>query len=269
MLSGDQLSVVIDGLVLVDIDALQVEPGLLLGMVGPNGAGKSTALRVLSGEQTPTTGRVVMNGTSLADWPARERALTRAVLPQSSSLNFAFRVSDVVLMGRCPHSGNTSTADDMDIAGQAMQMTDTAHLAERIYTDLSGGEKQRVHLARVLSQLWTDETTEPKYLLLDEPTSALDLAHQHQILSIVRAFAQQHNVGVLVILHDLNLAAMYVDRLVMLRQGRVHAAGTPAEVLDAATVEAVFDYPVTIGEHPGRKGCPMVIVSPMKEHDRG
>lgn len=264
MLYGERFSVVIDGHRLVDIDSLQVLPGKVMAVTGPNGAGKTTALRVLSGELLPATGQVVMNDIPLGDWSARTRALTRAVLPQSSSLGFSFRVDDVVLMGRAPHNGNAG--EDRVVVDHAMQLADIAHLAGRSYTDLSGGEQQRVHLARVLAQLWSPDASDAKYLLLDEPTSALDLAHQHQTLSIVRSFARQNNVGVLVILHDLNLASLYADRLVMLKQGRVFAVGKPDEVLDAATVEAAFDCPVTIIEHPDKPGCPMVVVAQI--HDR-
>lgn len=263
MLQAENISVVIGDKTLINIASLNLVPGNLVGVVGPNGAGKSTTLKVMSGEQVPTTGKVVMNGRDLDTWRVNEKALTRAVLPQASSLSFAFRVVDVVMMGRSPHYKTAHATDDREVVELAMRMTDTVGLADRVYTDLSGGEKQRVHLARVLAQLWAADNLLPKYLLLDEPTSALDLAHQHQTLSIVRAFTRQQNVGALVILHDLNLASLYVDTLIMLKHGELKAVGAPADILNAEMVESVFDYPVSIVEHPEKTDCPMVIVSPI------
>ena len=240
------------GVVLSGID-LQLHPGEVLGVLGPNGAGKSTLLAALTGELPASAGRVTLDHRALDDWPGPERARRLAVLPQSSSLNFAFRVEEVVAMGRLPH--DSGRARDVLIVQQALQAADAAHLTGRSYLALSGGERQRVHLARVLAQLWPGG--EGQILLLDEPTSMLDPLHQHTCLQAVRALAES-GAAVLVILHDLNLAARYCDRLLLLEQGRAHALGTPAEVLRAEPLQAVFGLEVLVQTHPER-GHPLIV----------
>jgi len=269
MLSVDDVSVVIGKKTLLDVKRFNIVPGEVLGVIGPNGAGKSTLLKVCSGECIANTGTVTMNGITLDKWQHKDRALTRAVLPQSSSLMFDFKVMDVVLMGRCPFNSGLFTEDDRHIAQRAMRLTDTIHLTDRNYPQLSGGEKQRVHLARVLAQLWQHQDSEKRYLLLDEPTSALDLSHQHKTLSIAGAFARDQNVGVMVILHDLNLAALYVDKLAMIKDGHIVANGTPENVLTEENVQAVFNYPVLIDKHPLQKHTPLVITSTFLKSDVG
>lgn len=233
-------------LVLQGID-LQVQPGAVLGVLGPNGAGKSTLLAALSGEVAACQGSVSLDGQPLASWPGQTRAQRLAVLPQSSSLSFAFAVREVVAMGRLPHASGRQR--DAEIVQQALRAADAEHLASRSYLTLSGGERQRVHLARVLAQLWPGE--QGCSLLLDEPTSALDPLHQHTTLAAVRAFAQR-GAAVLVILHDLNLAARYCDRLLLLHQGRAQAQGSPDQVLQADLLHSVFGLDVLIQRHPER-----------------
>ncbi|HWD31301.1 MAG TPA: heme ABC transporter ATP-binding protein [Pseudomonas sp.] len=232
---------------------LQLHPGQVLGVLGPNGAGKSTLLAALCGELPITEGHVSLDQRALADWPGQERAKRLAVLPQSSSLNFAFSVNEVVGMGRLPHA--TGRVRDAEIVSEALAAADAMHLAERSYLALSGGERQRVHLARVLAQLWPG--AEGQTLLLDEPTSMLDPLHQHTILQAVRDFAER-GAAVLVILHDLNLAARYCDQLLLLQDGLPHAYGPPAEVLTADALAAVYGLQVLIHQHPER-GHPLII----------
>ncbi|MRI33090.1 heme ABC transporter ATP-binding protein [Endozoicomonas sp. OPT23] len=246
-------SVHIDGKTLLDDVSIQVNPGEVVTVLGPNGAGKSTLLKVISGERKPTTGEVLLNGRS--DWPLSQQALMMGVLPQSSSLSFPFTVEEVVLLGRIPCTSDHQ--ENLDIVSKALKEVDGFHLKDRQYTTLSGGEKQRVHMARVLSQIWTESELGKRYLLLDEPTSALDPAHQQLTLKMARKQADQ-GMGVLVILHDLNLAARYSDRLVILKEGAIAAQGTPAEALTRETVDAIFDIDVTIAEHPVYQ-CPLVI----------
>jgi len=240
------------GVVLSGID-LQLHPGEVLGVLGPNGAGKSTLLAAMTGELPASAGQVMLDQRALDDWAGPERARRLAVLPQSSSLNFAFRVEEVVAMGRLPH--DSGRVRDAQIVQQALQAADAVHLAGRSYLALSGGERQRVHLARVLAQLWPGG--EGQILLLDEPTSMLDPLHQHTCLRAVRRLAES-GAAVLVILHDLNLAARYCDRLLLLEQGRAHALGTPAEVLRAEPLQAVFGLEVLVQTHPER-GHPLII----------
>jgi iron complex transport system ATP-binding protein len=238
--------------VLANID-IQLRPGEVLGVLGPNGAGKSTLLGALCGELPTSEGRVSLDERPLTDWPGQERARRLAVLPQSSSLNFAFSVNEVVGMGRLPHA--SGRVRDAEIVAEALSAADALHLAGRSYLALSGGERQRVHLARVLAQLWPG--AEGQTLLLDEPTSMLDPLHQHTILQAVRDFAER-GAAVLVILHDLNLAARYCDQLLLLQQGLPHAYGPPAQVLTAEALATVYGLEVLIHQHPER-GHPLII----------
>ncbi len=238
--------------VLTGID-LQLQPGQVLGVLGPNGAGKSTLLGALCGELRPAHGQVYLDQRRLGDWPGGERAQRLAVLPQSSTLSFAFPVEAVVAMGRLPHA--SGRVRDAQIIREALQAADAEHLTGRSYLALSGGERQRVHLARVLAQLWPGGAGQ--VLLLDEPTSMLDPLHQHTTLQAVRAFAEQ-GASVLVILHDLNLAARYCDRLLLLDRGRPHALGSPEEVLRAEPLHSVFGLQVLVQRHPER-GHPLIV----------
>ncbi|MDI6528036.1 heme ABC transporter ATP-binding protein [Pseudomonas otitidis] len=253
MLRAEGLSIRRGHTVVLEGVDLTLRPGEVLGVLGPNGAGKSTLLGALCGELAPASGQMLLAGRPLAGWSGPERARQLAVLPQSSSLGFAFSVEDVVTMGRLPHA--TGRARDAEIVGETLHAVDAAHLAGRSYLALSGGERQRVHLARVLAQLWPGG--EGQVLLLDEPTSALDPLHQHTTLQAAWAFARQ-GVAVLVILHDLNLAARYCDRLLLLAEGRPQALGTPEEVLRADMLEAVFGLEVLVQRHPER-GHPLIV----------
>lgn len=238
--------------VLTDID-LDLRAGEVLGVLGPNGAGKSTLMAALCGELPLAAGSVALAGRPLRAWRGTERAQRLAVLPQRSSLDFAFRVEEVVAMGRMPHASGSE--EDARIVGRALQAADIEHLAGRSYLTLSGGERQRVHVARIFAQLWPGAAG--KVLLLDEPVSMLDPLHQHLTLQAVRELAAD-GVAVLVILHDLNLAARYCDRLLLLRSGRVRAFGTPHEVLQAEILKQVFDLEVLVQTHPGL-GHPLII----------
>ncbi|WP_110947289.1 heme ABC transporter ATP-binding protein [Pseudomonas bohemica] len=253
MIRAENLSVHRDSqCALSDID-LTLEPGRLLGVLGPNGAGKSTLLGALCGELKPTQGQLWLDDRPLTQWTGPQRARRLAVLPQSSTLSFAFKVQEVVAMGRLPHDGGQQR--DAEIIQAALEAADALHLHDRSYLALSGGERQRVHLARVLAQLWPGEGGQT--LLLDEPTSMLDPLHQHTTLQAVRGFADRGG-AVMVILHDLNLAARYCDRLLLLESGRPFASGTPEEVLVPDALKAVFGLEVLVQRHPER-GHPLII----------
>jgi iron complex transport system ATP-binding protein len=239
-------------IVLTDI-TLELKPGEVLGVLGPNGAGKSTLLGALCGELKADLGSVWLDERELSGWGGAQRARRLAVLPQVSTLDFAFRVEEVVGMGRLPHQ--SGRVRDDEIVAAALHATDAAHLSGRSYLALSGGERQRVHLARVLAQLWPGEAGQT--LLLDEPTSMLDPLHQHTTLQAVREFAD-HGAAVLVILHDLNLAARYCDRLLLLEGGRPVALDTPQQVLQPEPLKAVFGLDVLVQQHPER-GHPLII----------
>jgi iron complex transport system ATP-binding protein len=238
-----------------DLD-LDLAAGEVIAVLGANGAGKSTLLRTLSAELTPDHGEVRLNGRALNAWPARELAKRRAVLPQHSPLDFPFTAFEVVLMGRIPFGGPSS--EDLQRATHALAEVEIAHLAERRYTTLSGGERQRVHLARILVQIWDPlPEREPRFLLLDEPTASLDIAHQHATLALARRWAR-HDLGVLVVLHDLNLAAQYADRVAVLKAGRLLAAGAPETVLAPELIGEAFGLPVQILTHP-ELGCALIV----------
>ena len=235
--------------------SLTVAGGEIVAVVGPNGAGKSTLLKALCGDITPTRGAVALNGRRLQAWPRRERARIVAVLPQDSTLAFPFTVLEVVLMGRTPHdSGNRQ---DQAIARAALNAAGMSAFEQRIYPTLSGGERQRVHVARVLAQVWEESGDGPRYLLLDEPTASLDLAYQHHTLETVRQFAAK-GAGVLAVLHDLNLAAQFADRIVVLRDGHQLACGCPQAVLTPGIIQAAFAFSATVMPHPSR-ACPLVV----------
>ncbi len=234
---------------------LQVQAGECVAVVGPNGAGKTTLFRLLSGELTPVTGDILFNGRDLARWPLAQLARMRAVLPQSSTLQFAFTVQEVVTMGRMPHA--TGLRIDADIVQDVLRVCDVQKLAARPYTELSGGERQRVQLARVMAQVWQPVVEGERLLLLDEPTSALDLSHQIELMQLVRQVCAS-GIAVLVILHDLNLAARFADRILMLHSGKTIAVGTPQQVLQPDLIECVFNVKTQVIPHP-LYGCPLVV----------
>jgi iron complex transport system ATP-binding protein len=176
------------------------------------------------------------------------------MLSQHSTLSFPFLASEVVELGAIPL--NLSNADTAKLAQKYMQITDVAHLSNRLYPSLSGGEKQRLHMARVLTQL--DQSGDQKILMLDEPTSALDLAHQHNTLQIAREMADKHNTAVVVVLHDLNLAAQYSDRMVILHRGKLVCDAPPKQALVPEVIKQVYGYQSIISEHPSL-GFPMVL----------
>lgn len=223
---------------LQDID-LRLEAGQVLAILGPNGAGKSSLLRILGGEWPASSGQVRLDGRPLSAWAPAALARRRAVLPQAESLRFGFHVEEVVAFGRMPWpdpASRTSGAVD-----EAMAFAGVEALRRRPYTSLSGGERARVQLARVVAQIW--EAHEDRLLLLDEPTASLDLAHQHQVLAAVRGFAQRR-AGVVMVLHDLNLALRYADVAILLNRGCLHASGPVDQVLDPPNVLQVYGMAV-------------------------
>ncbi len=235
-------------------------PGELHAVIGRNGAGKSTLLKLLSGELPPATGSILLDGLPLSAHKPRDLARRRAVLAQHTTLTFDYRVLEVALLGRLPHLGHRAeTEADAALARDALHRVGLSGYADRGYLTLSGGEQQRVHLARVLTQLSGESGpgSPAKILFLDEPTSSLDLHHQHHILALARELAAA-GAAVFAILHDLNLAARYADRITLLGDGRLLATGTPVEVLTRDLLQAAFNHPVLIQTHPACN-CPLVI----------
>lgn len=259
MLEARNLRFSVSGKYLLSDVSIKVSPGQVVGVAGPNGAGKSMLLKILSGDLKQTGGDVYLDGRPLSEHDPSRLAKSRAVLPQMSSLTFPFKVHEVVLMGRSPHVRGVESRHDYKISKAALEKSATEHLAERTFPTLSGGEQQRVHLARVLAQIWEPIRGAQRYLLLDEPTTSLDLAHQHRILTLARKFAED-GVGVLAVLHDLNLAAEFADRILLLKDGKTYAEGVPDEILTPEIVSSVFDVAVRILRHPD-SGKPLIVVT--------
>jgi len=244
-LQAENLRLSVGNRCLIDDVSLQLHSGEVVALIGPNGAGKSTLMRLLTGYLQPDQGRCQLAGKSLADWAPQELARTRAVMLQSSELAFNFSVRQVIMLGRAPH-GNAHHALAMQ---QVMEQTDCLSLADRDYRELSGGEQQRVQLARVLVQLWQPKPL-PRWLFLDEPTSALDLFHQQHTLRLLRQLTRQSPLAVCCVLHDLNLAALYADRIMLLHEGKVVATGTPSEVLTAEILGHWYQADLGVNLHP-------------------
>ena len=230
-----------DKAVLADVD-VEIHHGEVMALVGPNGAGKSTLLGVLAGDITVNNGAVHVLGRGLAEWKLRDLARNRAVLTQEHHLAFPFPVQQVVEMGRAPWRGRPEEdLDDLEVAA-AMHVTDVTHLAHRSYASLSGGEKGRASFARVLAQ-------QTDIVMLDEPTAALDLGHQETVMATARRSADA-GAAVVVVLHDLSLAAAWSDRIMLLEKGRVVGDGAPAEVLRSDLLSRVYGYPIDVISHP-------------------
>lgn len=239
VLAAQNISLRLGGRPVLQNVSLEVKPGELVAILGPNGAGKSTLLNVLSGEQAVDSGDVALGGKPLRSFAPRDLARARALMPQKPSLSFPFKVRDVVEMGRDPFRRHGCPIENENAVDWALGEADIRHLERRTYTQLSGGEQQRVQLARVLAQIWTPEATEQRFLMLDEPTSSLDLSHQHGVLHLARSLAARAT-GIVAVVHDLNLAALYATRVVVIAHGKLVANGTPNEVLTAHMIASVF-----------------------------
>lgn len=226
-------------------------PGELVAIVGPNGSGKTTLLRALCGELS-CNGRVTFNGRDLQSLKPVEAAAIRAVLPQATSLAFPFTVREIVKMGLIGGRSGAVGPEADRLPEQALARVDLEGFAGRFYQELSGGEQQRVQLARVLCQVWMPILDgQPRYLFLDEPVSSLDIKHQLIIMDIARDFTRAGG-GVVAILHDLNLAAMYADRIHVMHGGRLDTVGAPQDVLSDAMIERVFGCRLRVGAVPAR-----------------
>jgi len=247
------------GRVILDAVELTLEPGKIIVVVGPNGAGKTTLLKILCGEINPDQGQVALDGRRLSDWPSSELAEVRAVLPQTSTLAFPFTVYEVAALGMISNPASFNARQRATLPSEMLRQVGLEGLAKRFYQTLSGGEQQRVQMARVLCQVpEANDGSRARWLFLDEPTSNLDISHQFAILQIARARAHAGG-GVFTILHDLNMAALFADRLIVLSEGRVAADGTPSEVLTNEMIEEVFKVPLRVGVVPSPRTAPFVL----------
>lgn len=233
--------------------SLEMRSGEILALVGPNGAGKSTLIRTVSGVHAQSQGSIYINGKNIRNLSVMERARFMAVVPQARGLPAAFTVYQTVMIGRTPYLswlGHASQADQRAVFS-ALERTQTQDLAERRVGELSGGEQQRVLLARALAQ-------DAPLLLLDEPTTHLDLQHQSGLLNLVRNLCKEKHLAVLMVLHDLNLAGLYADRVALLSNGKLESVGTPGEVLTSDRLTQIYHVPVHVIAHP-EYGSPFVL----------
>lgn len=253
-LKGENLSWRVGSRLLIDEVSLTLRAGEMVSLIGPNGAGKSTLLRLLTGFLTPESGTCLLEGRPLASWPRERLAQTRAVMRQQSHVEFPLTVREVVAMGRAPWPEQTSKP----VIEEVMTLTGCDVLANRDYRYLSGGEKQRVQLARALAQLWHRDGPRG-WLFLDEPTSALDLYHQQHALRLLHQLTRRGQLTVCCVLHDLNLAALWSDSLLLLHQGRLVAGGTPEEVMTEAILTRWYQADLNVHHH-SQDAVPQIVL---------
>lgn len=246
MLRVEKLNYDVKGRKLLKDVSLQVRKGEMVVLLGSNGAGKSTLMRLLACDQKPSSGFISLNRQPLDEYDQRTLARCRALLTQQQQVSLAFKVREIVFMGRYPHFDAVAQPQDYTIVDEVMELCGISDFSDRVYMSLSGGEQQRVQLARVLAQIWDNPDS---LLLLDEPISALDMHYQQKVLAIAKALSRRGYMVVLV-LHDLNFAANYADRIIMLKHGRKLFDGTPMEVLNAKNIYTVFSVDAQVEMNP-------------------
>lgn len=241
----DAVSFSLSGRTLLHPLTLDIPQGQVVGLIGHNGSGKSTLLKMLARQQPASAGHLLLDEQPLNDWKDRDFARQVAYLPQQLPAASSLRVRELVGFGRYPWHGllGRFTANDHAKVRRALELTDTMHFAERMVDSLSGGERQRVWLAMLLAQ-------DSRYLLLDEPTSALDIAHQVEVLGLVQQLSRQLGLSVIVVLHDINMAARYCDRLLALHSGRLLLDGSPSELMTDSNLHAIYGLPMQVVHHP-------------------
>lgn len=231
-----------------------LSPGEFWGVIGPNGSGKTTLIKIINGLAAPQRGRVALDGRNIRYMRRLDMARLIAVVPQDSSLVFPFSVEEVVLMGRAPHLGRFEFESDGDlaIARNAMERTGVLPFARRSMTELSGGERQRVLIARALAQ-------QPRLLLLDEPTAFLDIKYQKATFDLLTELNREEGLGIIAVTHDLNLASLYCERLLLLSGGKIHSLGTPEEVITEERIADVYETDIRV-EQDRESGRPRVMI---------
>jgi iron complex transport system ATP-binding protein len=238
----------------------ELREGEIVGMIGPNGSGKSTLLKIMDGLLKVQKGEILLLNRPLSDYTRGDIARRIAMVPQESTFRFPFSAFEVVLMGRFPYLGPFpfEGKEDQEIAQHSMELTGTLDLAPRSINELSGGEKQRVLIARALTQ-------KAQIILLDEPTSFLDIRHKVEIFELISTLSRTEGLSVVIVSHDLSLAAQYCRRMLLLDKGGVYKVGVPAEVITADTISAVYQCPVFVDENPMSKTPRVTVVSKRKE----
>ena len=245
-----------DKLILNGITA-EFKPGEFNMILGPNGSGKSTFLKIFSGEVKATEGSVKYNNQQIADFKKEELAKHRAVMSQQPELSFPLMVEEVVMMGRYPHFTFNPNKKDEEICNEVMKRMNLVIFKERNYLTLSGGEKQRVQYARVLAQIWQKPINGYRYLFLDEPLTSLDINYQQEFLQIAREFTKA-DTTIIAVMHDINLAIQYADKLFFLKEGQLVAHGSPKDILTGELIQQVFNVKAAIINNPFT-GNPLVV----------
>ena len=236
--------------------SLDIKRGGFIGIIGPNGSGKTTLLRLMSRVLVPQKGNIILEDEDIAGMNLKEFCQKVAFVAQDTIVNFSFSVLEIVLMGRIPHLKRMQleTKNDIAVAENALNMTDTANLEEKRIDELSSGERQRVIIAKALAQ-------EPVLLFLDEPTSHLDIGHQIQIMDLLKKLNRQNNLTIVMVLHDLNLASEYCNRIILLNEGMIFKEGSPYEVLTYQNIETVYKTVVVVIKNPISSKPYVVLVS--------
>lgn len=250
MYKAENIDVVLGDKTIVKNASAKISPGKISVLIGPNGAGKSTLLKAMTGELDYSNGKVSINDIDIAEMSEADLAVKRAVLPQSSSLSFPFTVFEVVKLGLLGGYSGLTVEEKYQIPEQALEKVGLPGFGGKYFQVLSGGEQQRVHLARVLCQVWKPVLgDQPRYLFLDEPIANLDMLHQLLILQLAKKYAMDGG-GVLAVLHDLNIAAMYADEIIAMKDGKVICQGKPETVFTDNFMKNAFDLPVNVSQEP-------------------
>lgn len=221
--------------------SFKIEKGNFISIIGPNGSGKSTLLKTLNQLYSPSAGSILIGGTNINRLKKKELARKVALVPQDTIIDYDFTVEDIVLMGRHPYKGRFQKENEKDykIVNEVLKMTNTFHLKDRIITEISGGERQRVIIAKALAQ-------KPSIILLDEPTSHLDINHQIEILNLLKRLNEEMGTTIVIVIHDVNLASRYSDEIIMLNEGEILEIGRPERVITKKNIEYVYDIKVEI-----------------------
>lgn len=257
MLNAKRLSFKVGDKTLLHETSVEFAAGKFHVVMGANGAGKSTMLKILSGELKPSSGEVYLDGTDLREYSKNSLAMRRAVLSQHYHLAFPITAEEIVLMGRYPYFATRPSAKDNAVCSEAVKLMDVGHLLQRDYTTLSGGEAQKVQMSRVLSQIWSEEEMEGRLLFLDEPVSHLDVKYQHQLMKVAKDFCRK-GTTVIAVLHDINLAIAFADRLLFMKDGNILFDANNAAELTPAMLFNTFGILPSIVQVPG-KAKPFVL----------
>jgi len=252
MLQADNISYKVGDKYLVKDVSIGIEPGTLHLIIGANGAGKSTLIKLLSGQLPPSSGLVSYAGKRANSYSFAEIARFRAVLSQSIEFSFPMKVNEVVMMGRFPHFAGAPKTKDIAACADAMEYFNVTEMAGRDYATLSGGEKQRVHFARVLAQIWYPADEGYRYLFLDEPLTFLDVHYQHQFMQCLKDLLKAKDLVVAGVVHDLNLASKFADKVTVLNEGGIFASGDPPAILTAKNLEFIFKTETDVVIHKGK-----------------